>query len=144
MATEDQVRAWVEGFSFMPGWTLSLLDRSQGYPCPVLYIEHATANADEPDAPSEIEHAEHRDWVTHRRGQHCGPAPIIVGSRHPIPVTVLPDREAFFRWLWHELRERMGHEALEWMRSGGRRIFDPHPDNLSRTAYTPEHYLLGA
>lgn len=142
MATYEQAEQWLQGFTAMPGWSFDL-DRHDSLMrgIVVLIITHDTANA---DAPDRVEWPEDMKYVTHYRNEPCTPVPVKIGSRSPVPLTVLPDRKSFYQWLWGEIHERLGHELLEWMRVDGQRIFDPHPaDGVGRTAYKPYHYLLG-
>ena len=101
--TLDQMRSHLAAVSYMPGWTLELVEGSLMDEGHQLRVRAEVANAYRPNesVPLDI-------W------------------------TYLPPMDTpaqFDRWLAWRLSRIQIHEGLEWLQRNGKPIFDPHEVN---------------
>jgi hypothetical protein len=103
---EAEVRAYLDELEFLPGWTFAYrLGRWEG--------PHLTVGAKVPNAyhPDEL---------------------VALDIHVPLPPHALRSRADLDEFICWRLTRIASHEVREWLRRGGRPVFDPHADGADR------------
>ena len=123
----QRVIEWMRGFKYKPGWEFSV--RS----VPGLVHIHINAYLENPYSSEEY-NSETQSWrrpVTRVR---------FVQTLDPMVIERM-DREAFMRGIiFNTIRSLEVHEILEWMRTDGDVVFDPHPPEKSGAGQMGPNY----
>lgn len=113
--TLAQIQDWVGELTYKPGWKFVVLRNHA--PFIGIGLSQRTEDSNEPGR-----------FVT-------------IGSTVVVPWHIDGQKD-FLRWFARELIEREAHETIEWLRFGGERVFEPHPNGQTTTR--AEYYRLAS